>query len=774
MNKVQKSMIHLLSNEGVFYASLLSQMRITDSETCLPKEALAAVSVQNGRIHLMVNSVLMEPYSIEQVAHILEHECLPAGTFLTGVNKPIEAVEVGDQVIDRDGKFTRVNHIMKRKYTGEMYTVKAGGILPFELTYNHPLLVAEYKRKSFNKKASTGKMCTFHEREFSEPKMVRADHLKACNKKEGQYLLVPKYEKKSFGDTVDMSPFVKSDNGCIKNVDLALDEELAFTLGFYTAKGSYNEDKSGSVLMSFTCHKEKDVESIKRVQAFLKKNGYESRVYTKEEDFVARVCTNSSILGRSFSAWCGSGAHNKKIPDFILYNENEKLIRSYLEGFLAGDGCTWKNYKILNTVSKTLIYQLQLAILNLGESAAVTVKEDNTSALVKNASSLYGIEWRDKSHSMIRDLGKFYGLPIRKVTHRAYEGDVFNCETATHTYSVHNIISSNCLHLVLEHLGRMENRNGYIWNLATDCSINSIIDGWDIKGTCMPGKEGFSDFPSKKTADFYYALLRDKVDKMEVTFNIDGSVTVKDGKTGKSVTFKPSPGSHKDWEKSSASAAEGLAREVIKQAVAEAYQQAKQAGKFPGGIKELIEELLGKEKFNWKQLLRQYIGNQVKAGSRQTWKRESKRFGVTQKGKSKNRIIKLGIGIDTSGSISTYDFQEFMTEVRGIMSAYKTDITIVECDADIQRHYTLKKYMKIKPDFKGRGGTDFNPFFKFFLEGEGKASRPELLIIFTDAYGPYPDKEPMKTLWVITSSSDIKEMKWGKVINIPREDKRGN
>lgn len=331
---------------------------------------------------------------------------------------------------------------------------------------------------------------------------------------------------------------------------------------------------------------------------------------------------------------------------------------------------------------------------------------------------------------------------------------------------VARILEHECLHLVLEHIGRMENRHPYIWNIATDLAVNSLINGMDMG--LIAGKEPFSDFVPKKSANFYYALLRNKVDEKEVIFNEDGTVTVKDGKTGKSVTLKPT-GDHKDWEKTTGGAADSLTKEVIKQAVAEAAAQAKQAGKWPAGIKELVDELLGKEAVNWKQLLRQYIGTRVKAGSKHSWKRESKRFGDLQKGKLKTRMIKLGIAIDTSGSVSSEELQEFMVEIKGIMNSYKTDITILECDAAVQKVYTLKKHMKIDPKFKGRGGTDFRPVFEYF-EKEGRSKRPEMLVFFTDLEGPFPERETIRTLWVRTSTGHAEKVPFGRLICIPPKE----
>jgi hypothetical protein len=109
---------------------------------------------------------------------------------------------------------------------------------------------------------------------------------------------------------------------------------------------------------------------------------------------------------------------------------------------------------------------------------------------------------------------------------------------------VARILEHECLHLVLEHIGRMDNRHPYVWNIATDLAVNSLISHMDMG--LLAGKEPFTDFVPKKSSDFYYALLRTKYDMKEVTFNADGSITIKDGKTGKSTTVIPT-GDHKDW-----------------------------------------------------------------------------------------------------------------------------------------------------------------------------------------------------------------------------------
>ena len=332
------------------------------------------------------------------------------------------------------------------------------------------------------------------------------------------------------------------------------------------------------------------------------------------------------------------------------------------------------------------------------------------------------------------------------------------------------ILEHECIHLTMEHLSRIGSRHPYVWNIAADLAVNSLIPHMSMG--LVPGKEPFKDFPAGKTAEFYYAMLQNKIKNYTVTFNPDGSITVKDDKTGEEATYQPT-GSHKDWGKSGGNSdADTITREVIKQAVEEAARQVKKCqGRFPAGIEELIKELLGKEVVNWKKLFKQYVGNVVKADRYYSWKRENKRYGVDQKGRSHTRTLDIAVAIDTSGSISNEEFQEFITEIYGIMRSYKAEVTIIECDAAVQKTYKLKKYGKVDTQFKGRGGTDFRPVFEYFKE---KKRKPGLLVFFTDLEGSFPDKETVRTLWVRTSNGYSDKVPWGRLIMLPKKNERND
>src|SRR5438309_4126874 len=65
--------------------------------------------------------------------------CVKPGTLILGDNVAISQMSPGGQVIGMSG-LVKVNETFARSYSGEMLRVRACGILPIELTPEHPLL----------------------------------------------------------------------------------------------------------------------------------------------------------------------------------------------------------------------------------------------------------------------------------------------------------------------------------------------------------------------------------------------------------------------------------------------------------------------------------------------------------------------------------------------------------------------------------------------------------------------------------------------------------
>jgi len=328
------------------------------------------------------------------------------------------------------------------------------------------------------------------------------------------------------------------------------------------------------------------------------------------------------------------------------------------------------------------------------------------------------------------------------------------------------ILKHECMHLILEHIIRGQNKDHNLFNIATDLVTNQFIDKtWLPKQGCFIGTPPFDKLPPNQTAEWYYEELKKNVRQFTIKQNKDGSLEIKDEKTGKTYHVDFS-GTHKQKQdqKGVSKEEKELVKEVLKQAVKEAYQQAKSQGHMPYDIEELIQALITKPSVDWKKTLRQFIGTACRSKSKYTWMRESKRFGDVQKGRQRIRQLYMAVAIDTSGSIDNTDFNDFINEISGIQAAHKGKTIVMECDAKVQKVYELRLGRKLDTKFKGRGGTSFVPVFGYLEE---KRTRPDVLVYLTDLYGDFPVRPPnYPTVWVKTRQSQVNEVPFGKLVKI--------
>lgn len=315
------------------------------------------------------------------------------------------------------------------------------------------------------------------------------------------------------------------------------------------------------------------------------------------------------------------------------------------------------------------------------------------------------------------------------------------------------ILEHECKHLIFNHIAREAGRDHKLWNIATDLNINQTIDNlpdWVVTPKTIEEQLGIK-VPKGKASEYYYSLLKENSDKMEFSDNGDGSthVTIKDKDGNVKGEFDiESPGMHDKWEESSQDGE--MVEEVVKQAVKKAVETTERhAGKVPGDVQQYIDELFKPPILPWWSIVRKWVGTRVRAGAKFSLKRPNRRYGQFQKGKIPVRKLNVAFVIDTSGSVQDKELQEFVVEMKAIMSSYKSTVTVIECDHAVQKVYQLTPYTKIDGNFKGRGGTSFRPPFEYIEEHKLPI---DLLIYFTDLEGDWPEKAPrFPVLWVATN-----------------------
>ncbi len=390
-------------------------------------------------------------YSLWPV-HLETACCTPPDTVLLGDNKPIASYHVGDHVIGRTGH-VGVTQTFSRQFAGELISVRGRGMLPFLVTPEHPVLtveremrgdIGEYSRLHTWKKAS----------ELVASPPVKKDGRLLPPGSTHDCLLIPRIKGSLEATTIDLEEYSTKRGlgiamGPGENQPLAfpLGIETAWLLGIYVAVGWTSENRDVIFALG---HDETDLAG--RIGVVTSALGYSPSIKTRPTGLNVRF--SSSILARALRDWCGHMAENKKIPDFILYHKNVDILKSFLAGYVKGDGnCTFNprgpECQRATSSSRTLVMQLQLAFARLGVFADIGpgpkggVTEMLGRPVTKRGSyELWQQTNRKTSGFDMRD--DYIAVPVSKLSRLPYSGPVHNIETGDNTYLLSNAVVHNC------------------------------------------------------------------------------------------------------------------------------------------------------------------------------------------------------------------------------------------------------------------------------------------------------------------------------------------
>jgi len=392
-----------------------------------------------------------------------------------GVKKVGELRE-GDEVLTHSGGFKKVVSPLKRPHRGKMLVIKARGTVPVRVTPEHMVWVV--KRIRHKSHYSDGRQVIWWE--FKGPEWMTAQELKELvennNDEKVSYMLLqpipdhgveinkiplrkPVYISNQFGKTDKLHASTKRTPEF-----LPLNFETARLLGLWIAEGSTT--KNGVVKFDIGSHEEEITEFL--VQTIKKYFPYANVVVNDHERNrrVVRFCN------KRFAEWLreniGHLAHEKRIPDVLLFNKSREVRLGLLRGLIEGDGYVRKddsrraNYITYTTVSSTLAYQLQLLLGSLGYVSSIS-RSVRKPGIGKSRKPVYEVKVSGRSYyGLLDELG--LGAPprgnrtynvntiwngyllfkVRSVEEEHYEGDVYNLEVEDdESYSVGFIVHNS-------------------------------------------------------------------------------------------------------------------------------------------------------------------------------------------------------------------------------------------------------------------------------------------------------------------------------------------
>jgi predicted metal-dependent peptidase len=346
-------------------------------------------------------------------------------------------------------------------------------------------------------------------------------------------------------------------------------------------------------------------------------------------------------------------------------------------------------------------------------------------------------------------------------------------------------------HIVLNHPAEMVKSNPtkdeqtfYEFNLAADASVNDRIDH-EIKAESrafLSAPDGLiTSTALKKMYDlqyiipmenyaYYFKLISGKKQKDEENAPGNGQDSMmqqqseKDGtdqgggapgqeqaEEGNEIVTAANCGELTDhnWEAGDdAEDAQAVVREFVNSAVDMMNEESR--GLMPAHFMSQVELINKPPVLSWQAILKKYIGT-ISANKRKTRmrlnRRQPERFDLS--GRVDDKVLKIAVAIDTSGSVDDHMIAQIFNEIFAILAKRKHEITVIECDAQVQRVYRAKNAGEIQKKVAGRGGTMFTPAIEYI--NNDKYFRDALLIYFTDGFGEreIPKPKTYRNLWVV-------------------------
>jgi len=325
------------------------------------------------------------------------------------------------------------------------------------------------------------------------------------------------------------------------------------------------------------------------------------------------------------------------------------------------------------------------------------------------------------------------------------------------------VLANQALHCALSHFSRRQYRSRFRWDIACDHAINPLL----VKDGLIPppGTLVLECYEGMTAEEIYPCIDENDSDEPEEQprYDGDGSGDSREDSSGGEQDSSPNDEAKGAGRPQPLSAAEQESLSAQwQQRLAGAAQQAQQAGKLGGLLGRMVGELM-QPKLPWRLLLARYMTQYARDDY--SYMRPSRREGEMIFPSLRSAQADICVVLDTSGSISAQEIEEFMSEIDAIKGQLRARILLHACDAALAEDgpwlFEPWDEFRLPATIQGGGGTDFRPIFEW-ISRQGR--EPDLLLYFTDALGDFSSREPaFPVLWLVKGKASVP---WGQRIQL--------
>lgn len=334
---------------------------------------------------------------------------------------------------------------------------------------------------------------------------------------------------------------------------------------------------------------------------------------------------------------------------------------------------------------------------------------------------------------------------------------------------VRGVLMHEFYHLIYGHVTTRLPEGGMskLWNVATDLAINTHIPDELPPSGCVPGRGPFVELEPGLSADAYFKILQD--DEQASEDDSDGSKDSSgdgegqgQGQGGQDDQDGDSSGSsggmgdydslddHSGWGEATGedgATNQQIAEERLKDMIKKSAEEAnsKGWGSVSTSMRQTIMDSIT-TKVDWKKVLRSFVKASQKSSRRSTVKRVNRRFPYIHAGKRSDRVARVAISIDQSGSVSNSMLAAFFSELEQL--AKYAEFVVVPFDTTVDENlvYTWKKGEKKQWERVMCGGTCFDAPTAYVNDNSFDGH-----IVLTDMCAPKPIPSKCRRMWMTDS-----------------------
>jgi len=299
------------------------------------------------------------------------------------------------------------------------------------------------------------------------------------------------------------------------------------------------------------------------------------------------------------------------------------------------------------------------------------------------------------------------------------------------------VMAHEVMHCALLHVFRGSNRKWNKWNEACDLVINPLLTA---EGFSLPAGAMLDQQYIGMTAEQVYALR-----KQQEQDDPQGSGQGQ-GDSSATGDFQPAPKGTEPDEGNEPSEAQGMSETDWQVAAEQASAVTKRFGSM-GADTERALKAARQASSDWRAILREFVEQALP--SDYSWSSPNRRYvgsGLYLPGVIKENLPKIGIAVDTSGSVSQAMLKQFSAEITAILhEARPESLQVVYCNTTVVGEEEFSpEDTEVILHARGGGGTAFQPALDRFNEDP-----PICVIYLTDLEGPAPIQPEYPVLWAV-------------------------